>query len=132
MPFQQVHAAVSTAQSHNWAHSLAETGGVGSAYQDAKGQEPGRTYRVSAWASSSPDATAAAQIAAWNSATNVSSFSNGTHPLRTWQFLSTFATADPAGSIRIHLFRLEGSGTIYWDDVKIYPDQETQRTPASD
>ncbi len=130
LPFQQVHATVSTAQSHSGAHSLAETGGVGSVYQDAMGLEPGRTYRISAWASSSPDATAVAQIAAWNSATNVSTFSNGSHPQGTWQFLSTFATADPAGTMRIHLFRLEGSGTIYWDDVSIHSQQEApQVTP---
>ena len=127
-PFQSVHATVSTADPHSGARSLAETESDGSVYQDAKGLEPGRKYQVTAWVSSSPDATAGAQIATWDSSTNGPAVSKEVQPRGTWQLLSAVASADPSGSLRIHLFRLKGSGTIYWDDVRIDPDQATRQT----
>jgi hypothetical protein len=124
-PFQAVHGSASTANPHSGIRSLAETEGAGSMYQDAKGLEPNHKYRVTAWASSSPGATAGAQVAAWNADTSVAALSKVVYPQGTWQFLSTVASADKSGSLRIHLFRMEGSGTIYWDDVRIYLDGDT-------
>jgi hypothetical protein len=53
----------------------------------------------------------------------VATFSQGLHPGAQWQQLSDSITLGRATTtLRIHLFRTEGSGTIYWDDLKIEPD----------
>jgi hypothetical protein len=118
--FQDVRADVTTAQAHSGSHSLAETTGVGSLYQDVTELEAGKTYTVSAWVSAIPDATATAQIAIWDPGRQVATFSGAVTPHPGWQLLMHTVTASAAGSIRIHLFRNKGVGTIFWDDVRIY------------
>jgi|SRR5271166_1224580 len=129
-PYQAVRAAVSNAQAHSGAQSLAETEGVGSVYQDVNGLELGKQYRISAWVATSSDATAGAQIAVFDPGANVAIFSKTLHPGTSWQLLSDFVTVSQAGTLRIHLFRTEGSGTIYWDDVGIYLDKGAESSPA--
>jgi hypothetical protein len=121
-PWMDVHAMVSTAQPHSGLHSLAEGDGVGSVYQDLNGLETGHTYRISAWVSGSPGSTAGAQIAAYDAANDRNNLSNTVHPGPTWQLLSDFVTVTKPGTIRVHLFRSEGSGTIYWDDLQVFRD----------
>jgi hypothetical protein len=118
--FQDVRADVSTALAHTGSHSLAETTGVGSLYQDVTGLEAGKTYTVSAWVSATPDATATAQIAIWDPGRQVATFSGAVTPRQGWQLLLHTVNASSGGTIRIHLFRNQGSGTIFWDDVRIY------------
>jgi len=120
MPFQDVHANVSSDKVHSGKHSLAETDGAGSLYEDVTGLEPRRRYRISAWVSASPDATAKARIAVFDPVANIATFSE-TMPLGpAWKLLTHSVAASSAGTLRVHLFRDSGSGTVYWDDVHIY------------
>lgn len=118
--FQNVKAVVSGSQVHSGTHSLSESEGEGSVYQDITGLEPGRVYVISAWVSSSPGATAQAQIALYSSSANLSTFSPTINASPQWQLLTHSMAASDAGTLRLHLFRRPGSGTLYWDDLTIY------------
>ncbi len=125
-PYQGVHATVTAGEVHTGLHSMAETDGVGAAYQDISGLRPGQRYRVSAFVATSPGATAGAQIAVYDPGANIAIFSKGLHPGADWQLLSDSITLGKTTTmLRIHLFRTEGTGTIYWDDVRIEPDNGT-------
>jgi len=117
--YQSPQAAVVTVHSGNF--GLAESGTTGAVFQDVKGLEPGVGYTISAWVSSSPDATAAAQIVVWDAGNNVSTLSNKVTPNGGWQLLKyEFKVSGKSrGIARIHLARDGGSGTIFWDDVRI-------------
>jgi hypothetical protein len=118
-PFRDVRATQFSGQVRSGSYSLAESDGVGSVTQDVTGLQPGRRYRISAWVSASPGATAGAQIALWEPGTSVPIFSEILHPGSAWQLLSDSINVGDAGTLRIHLFRMEGTGTVYWDDVQI-------------
>lgn len=119
--FQSVQAAVGGIQVHGGKFSLAEGAAKGSVYQDVKGLVPGVGYTISAWVSGSPDATATAQMAVFDPGSNVANFSNAINPATSWQLLKYEfkVSAAAQGVARIHLFRNEGNGTIFWDDVRI-------------
>jgi len=125
-PFQDVRATLFSARVHSGSYSLAESEGVGSVYQDVTGLQPGRRYRISVWVSASPGATAGSQIALWEPSANVAIFSDTVHPGPNWQLLSDSITIGKEGTLRMHLFRREGTGTIYWDDVRISPDEGSE------
>jgi Family of unknown function (DUF6311)/Carbohydrate binding domain len=118
--YQNVTAVTSSLRAHTGTRSLAETTGAGSLYQDVTGLEPGRKYAVTAWVSSSNDATATAQIAIYDPGTNVATFSTSINPRQGWLLLTDSVTVSAHGALRIHLFRNQGSGTVFWDDVRIY------------
>jgi len=117
-PVWEVNPSVSTARAHSGTHSLSESG-VGSVYQDVTGLEPWQTYTVSAWASASPNATATAQLIVYDPSDNVSTSSAFLNAGTGWQSLSHSFTAGREGTVRLHLSRGPGSGTIYWDDIHI-------------
>jgi hypothetical protein len=117
--FLNVKAVVSRERARTGSRSLAESEGDGSVYQDIKGLEPGKTYIVSSWVCSSPAATAPAQIAMWDPGTSTSSVSPEIYPTQEWQLLAHSMVAGPSGTLRFHLFRKAGSGTIYWDDISV-------------
>ena len=122
-PFQDVHASQNSDQVRSGSYSLAESDGVGSVTQDVTGLQPGRRYRVSVWVSASAGATAGSQMVLWEPGTNVPLFSETLHPGTAWQPLANSITVGEAGTLRIHLFRTQGTGTIYWDDVQIKVDE---------
>jgi Family of unknown function (DUF6311)/Carbohydrate binding domain len=117
-PVWEVNARANTSRAHSGEHSLAESG-VGSVYQDITSLEPGATYTVYAWVSGSPDATAPAQITIYDPTSNVASSSPFLTPGTDWEKLSQTFTAEAEGTVRLHLLRGPGSGTVYWDDVQI-------------
>jgi hypothetical protein len=117
--FLAVKVAVATDRARTGLHSLAQTDGDGSVYQDIKGLEPRKWYLVSAWVSASPGATSTAQIALWDPGTNVSTESPPFHPSTEWQLLTHSMAASSSGTLRLHLFRRGGTGSIYWDDVSV-------------
>jgi len=119
-PFQNVAASVSTSQAHGGAHSLSESAGEGSVWQDVSGLEPGHVYVISAWVSASQGATATAQIGLYSDSANLATFSPEVHVTPEWQQMTHSMAASASGSLRLHLFRKNGSGTIYWDDLSIY------------
>ena len=118
-PVWEVNAGASAVRAYSGAHSLAENG-LGSVYQDITSLEPGATYTIEAWVSASPNATAPAQITVYDPTGNVASSSPFLTPGEDWQKLSQSFTAGAEGSARLHLLRGPGSGTIYWDDIRIY------------
>lgn len=118
-----IEAEPSTDRAHTGTHSLAEIAGVGSVYQDISGLQPGKTYTVTAWAAASPGTTASAQLAIFDVSRNQASFSSAVLPGRDWWFVSCSATAGQSGKIRVHLLRSQGSGRIYWDDVRLYAEK---------
>jgi Carbohydrate binding domain len=115
-----VKAAPSTSRAHSGRQSLAESAAAGSVYQDVTGLQPGSTYAVAAWMSGSSNATAKGQIALFDPGANRSIFSTPLDPGQQWQLVTDSVTVSASGTLRIHLFRNEGSGTIFWDDVRIY------------
>jgi hypothetical protein len=118
--FQKVNASVNTSQVHSGIQSVAESDDEGSVYQDLKGLDPGAMYVVSAWVSSSPGTTATAQIALYDPSKDVSKDSTEWHVGPEWQLLTDSMVAGDSGTLRLHLFRRKGSGTVYWDDIKVY------------
>jgi Family of unknown function (DUF6311)/Carbohydrate binding domain len=117
-PVWEVGASASSARARSGSHSLAEAG-LGSVYQDVTGLEPGGTYIASAWVSGSPDATAQVQITIYDPSANGSTSSPFVSVGPDWRSLYCSFTAGRDGTIRLHLLRGPGSGTIYWDDIHI-------------
>lgn len=107
---------------HGGRFSLVETGdGAGSVYVDVTGLQPGTEYLISAWTAAQPGAKAAAQLAVYDSQLNVATFSQPVIPDTHWQQITHKIKVNSSNFIRIHLFHLQGSGTIYWDDVQVVP-----------
>jgi hypothetical protein len=119
LPMRELQGGVTAAQAHSGRQSLAETAGAASAYQDVSGLEPGRRYTVSAWTLASAQATATAQIAVFDPGANVATFSQPIGSSGSWRLLTHSVTVSSQGVLRIHLFRNKGSGTVYWDDVRL-------------
>lgn len=115
----ELQANVTREAAHGGSYSLAESDGAGTAYQDVNGLQPGAMYRISGWVSGSPGATAAAQLAVFNPSDNTAVSSPVVDCRPEWQSVSVAAIAGREGAIRIHLMRRAGSGTIYWDDLRI-------------
>jgi hypothetical protein len=99
-----------------------EDSGYGSEYQNVKGLEAGANYTVEAWVSADIGTTATAQIAAYDPGANVATFSAAVTPAPGWTLLKHTVRVSSAALIRIHLFRNAGSGSIFWDDVKVSRD----------
>lgn len=125
-PFLGVRATIAMSEAHSGTRRMAESEGEGSSYQDVSGLQPGQSYRVSAWVSASPGASAGAYVAVYDVGANVATFSPQVHPDQKWQMLSHVVTVSQKGTLRIHLFRTKGAGTIYWDDVDIQPESTTK------
>lgn len=117
--FQNVKTSVGTGQVHGGVHSLTQSEGEGSVYQDISGLKPGEVYVVSAWVSAIPGATAEAQIAIWSTSAQAAAFSQELHATPQWQRLTDSMAAGKDGTLRLHLFRKNGSGALYWDDVTV-------------
>ena len=118
--YLSVQIGVSSARAHTGTYSLMETSGEGSLYQDVAGLRPGHVYGITAWVAASRDGTATAQIAVFDPGKNVATFSPAVSPDPVWQPIEQSVTVGPGGNLRIHLYRNQGSGVIYWDDVSIY------------
>ena len=116
----EVKATVSHDHPHSGTDSLAESGDAGSVYQDVTGLEAGHTYTVSAWVSALSGGTATAQIAVYDPTANVATFSALADPTPEWHLVEDSVAVSAPGTLRIHLFRNKGTGTIFWDDVRIY------------
>jgi hypothetical protein len=117
--FKYVRATMANSPVHSGLHSAAESEAEGSVYQDVPGLQIGQQYRISAWVSASPGATAGAYLAVFEFGASVPIFSETVHPDANWQLLSDTINIKYGGTVRIHLYRTEGLGTIYWDDVNI-------------
>ena len=124
-----VTANVGTGHARSGVHSLAESLGTGadraagSVYQDVTGLQPGQAYTVSAWVSASSGATAAGQLAVYDVGSRLATYSNPLIPTSKWNLVTHTVTVKAPGTLRIHLFRNAGSGTIFWDDIRIYRDR---------
>ncbi len=118
--YEEVQASIVSDYKHSGSHGLAESDEAGSVYQDVTGLEAGKRYRIVAWVSGSPAATAPARITVWDPASNAVSFSEDVIPSSNWQPVEITVRGSTSGTLRIHLFRRPGSGTVYWDDVHIY------------
>jgi hypothetical protein len=114
--------AITSSRAHSGNHSLAESSGMGSVYQDVTDLEPGYTYTITAWMSGAAGATAPGQIVVGNGANETPSSAEMT-PSQNWQLLTDSVVANKSGTLRIHLFRKPGAGTIFWDDVRVYREQ---------
>ena len=118
-PQWELRTELSRATAHSGSFSLAENDGAGSVYQDVNGLQPGESYTVSAWVAGSPGATATAQLAIYDPSSNAAAWSPIVHCTPEWRQLSRSVKIGREGAIRIHLLRHPGSGTIFWDDVRI-------------
>jgi hypothetical protein len=96
-------------------------------YQDINGLEPGRTYTLSAWVSAAPGTTTTAQLSVYNPTDNVATSSPAVPCDSSWQLISRSFTVGGEGSVRIHLARGPGGGTVYWDDIHISSGREPQQ-----
>ncbi len=114
-----IAASISAAHARSGTHSLAETGGTGTVYQDINGLEPGRGYTLSAWVSAAPDTSPTAQLTIYNPTDNTAVSSPSVRCDPAWQRLTKSFIVGGEGAVRIHLARGPGAGTVYWDDVHI-------------
>jgi hypothetical protein len=114
-----VQAGISAAHAHSGAHSLIESGGAGTVYQDINGLQPGQIYTVTAWVSVEPGTNTTAQMTVYDPSDNaeVSSATVCCDPA--WHPLAQSFTVGREGAVRIHLMRGPGAGAVYWDDIHI-------------
>jgi hypothetical protein len=129
MSFQSVQGTASSEHVHSGRFSLQESSGGGSFYQDISGLEPGTTYTISAWVASSPGGNSTAEIAVWDPTTNLATFSQTLLPKSTWQVLEQHFRVGLGGTVRIHLFRNTGAGSIFWDDIQVSSDDSLPTAP---
>lgn len=105
---------------HSGSYGVTETATTGQdiAYQDVFGFTPGQIYIVSAWVSATGANTAALAI----QDTLGNGFVENTVTASTsWQQVSQAFVADNTAAMRIHLYAMAGSQTVYWDDVTAVP-----------
>ena len=121
LPYWSAEPRVTGDRVHGGEFALAEAGGDGSVYQDVSGLVPGTDYTFIAFVSGSSDGTATAQLALWEPGSRGPTVSPAITPGAAWQAVSQSITAGPLGTIRLHLFRHPGRGTIYWDDARVVP-----------
>lgn len=114
-----VQANISSERAHTGKFSLAEDSASGSEYQDVKGLQGGANYTVSAWVSGDVGSTATAQIAVFDHGANVATFSPVVTPKPEWILVKHTVKVSSMGMLRVHLFRNEGTGKIFWDDVQV-------------
>jgi hypothetical protein len=108
----------SQARTENYGLTQSPSSSTDVAYQDVYGLVSGQTYVLSAWvrassATSNQVALAVANGASW--------MQNAVTPGTGWQQVSQSFTVASDGWMRIHLYQLGGSETVYWDDVTITP-----------
>jgi len=121
-----VEASVTAAHAHSGSHSVAETGGAGTVYQDVNGLEPGRRYTLSAWVSAAVGANTTAQLTIYNPSDNTAVSSPPRRCDAAWQSVFQSFIVGREGAIRIHLARGAGADAVYWDDVHISPGEQVQ------
>jgi Carbohydrate binding domain len=123
--YQEVRGEATKAHARSGKQILAEIKGAGSFYQDVTGLQPGHTYTLAAWISSSPGGEAAAQIALYDPTVGVPTFSPPLTATPEWRLIThsiTLSRAETAQTVRIHLFRIDAPGILFWDDVALYED----------
>jgi Family of unknown function (DUF6311)/Carbohydrate binding domain len=114
-----VQASLSTAHVHSGTHSLIESGGAGTVYQDVNGLQPGHTYTLSAWVAAEAGTNTTAEMTVYNSSDNTELSTPAVCCDPAWRLLSRPFTVGREGAVRIHLARGPGAGAVYWDDVHI-------------
>ncbi len=119
LPYLSAQPTITGDKVHGGKFALAEAEGDGSVYQDVSGLVPGSEYTFQAFVSGSPDGTATAQLAIWEPGTGPSILSPAVTPGPAWQVVSQSFTAGGLGTMRLHLIRHSGRGTIYWDDARL-------------
>ena len=117
--YLDVSASPSTARARSGRQSLREADGAGSVYQDIAGLRAGHTYSITAWVAGPADATASAQITVYDLGSKLATSSSLYKPRESWQLVQHSVTVAAPGTLRIHLIRNQGSGTVFWDDVSI-------------
>lgn len=122
VPYGNVQTSVDHEAAHSGKFGLEEKSGDGSVWQDVSGLQPGSVYTISAWLSASDDQSVG-RFAVYNPATGQASFSDEFKPGKTWQQVRYSVRLDKGDSLKIHLWRRPGNGTVYWDDVQISKDQ---------
>lgn len=103
---------------HSGNYGLTETPSNGQdiAYQDISGLIPGQTYIASAWVK----ATGANTVALVIHDTQGSGLVENTITANTtWQQISQAFVADSTAAMRVHLYAMPGTQTVYWDDVVV-------------
>jgi hypothetical protein len=123
LPYLSAEPTVTGDKVHGGRFALAEAGGDGSVYQDVSGLVPGSDYTFTAFVSGSSDGSATAQLALWEPGTGRATMSALVTPGPTWQVISQSIRAGVSGTIRLHLLRHSGRGTIYWDDARLVASQ---------
>jgi hypothetical protein len=117
--YGDIQGGITTDHVYSGRHSLGQTSGQGTFYQDFSGLEPGRRYVIFTWVAATSGATTTAQIGVYDPATGEVSRSAILTPLPGWQLLTHSITAGRS-PMRLHLTRTKGAGTVYWDDVRVY------------
>jgi hypothetical protein len=99
--------------------SLRQSGGAGGVYYDVSGLVPGQVYRVAARALSAAVGTSAMLYV--HDTTGGNSLVDGPRVPSSsiWDDFEVSFQATATGAVRIHLFDVGGSGTVYWDDIGV-------------
>lgn len=119
MPFGPIAASLTKRKSHHGNSSLEMTSGNGSVYLDVNGINAGSINKVSVWVSASPGSTAMAMLAIYDPSRNTSEYSPTVAPGASWLKLEYSFVAHSSGPVRIHLWRMPGAGSLFWDDIEV-------------
>jgi hypothetical protein len=109
-------ASSSVAAAGIW--SLAETG-MGGVCQDVSGLVPGQVYQVTARYSSTVDASGGSVLWAHDSVEKNVVAVQGLPSVAGWQTLTLTFVATSTTKLRVHLHKMGGPGTLYWDSVQV-------------
>lgn len=105
---------------HSGRLGLSQPASGGFTWRDVGGLTPGALYSVSVWMSSDPGGTTARGYLALNDSQNPNSYFSGRYnPGQNWTKISGVFKATDSRTIRIHLCRDDGTGSLYWDDVEL-------------
>ena len=118
-PYGDPQASVDRGPAHTGEFRLAEQAGDGSVWQDVSGLQAGEEYTISAWVSASDGSAATACIGVFNPTTLMADSSEQWKPGLSWQLVKFSVRLDKGDTLRIHLCRKPGVGTIYWDDAQL-------------
>lgn len=104
---------------HSGQFGLTEAGTNGSVWQDVSGLEAGKLYTISAWVSANPGGNTIARFAIFNPTTSEVAFSEESRPGTNWQQIKYSFRLTKGETIKFHLWRHPGPGTVYWDDIQL-------------
>jgi hypothetical protein len=118
--FGGINISISMSAARSGATSLAENGSSpGGAFQDISGLTAGALYQITAFAHVEPDATSQALLLVHDCTGRNSVVDGWRSPVSGFESFTVAFTTTNSGCMRVILFSSGGTGTVYWDDIRV-------------